>query len=331
MFSRGEKGSFALFAMLTLTVFALVGGVYYYATRTVQPSRAASRPEDMFDRLREDSEKALGTPDAVNFSLARNVNSFSCLFSGIGDCAGKGSSFLLYESGELNAQPLSQLGKDTGLNADGIGCKDYPSAACMLKVEASWDPVCATAGGRCENTKSMNVKVKISLNDGSGKAPLDWEKSALFSPLIQLSQGSLCERNGGIWANTECLTPEQASQRQLASSGPRGVSAQPQNQAAAQAATPVVPENHDQYICPNQIVVQGLSYPVDFITAGKGQVKVPAMNGCQAEDVFVFQCNRKEPAQFEGEGQWIQTEAVMAGADCQTQVGGDGNTDYQRR
>jgi hypothetical protein len=324
MLFRSEKGSFALFAALALSVCALVGGVYFYASSHSSAVRVAARPQDMFDRLRDDAEKALSTPAAVNASLARNSNAFSCLFSPIGDCAGKGTNFILFDSGEVNAQPLSQLGRDTGLTADGIGCRGFPSEQCSLRVEAIWDPVCS--GGRCENTKSMNVKVKVSYNDGVTKTPLDWEKSGLFSPVFQLSQAVTCQREGGVWANTECLTPEQASQRQLASArSPRVAAAESQPAAAA-------PDSPDQFICPNQIIVQGLYYPVDFITAGKGQVKVPAMNGCQAEDTFVFQCNKKEPAQFEGEGQWIQVEAVMAGSDCQSGVSaGQESTGYERR
>jgi hypothetical protein len=187
-------------------------------------------------------------------------------------------------------------------------------------VEAKWEPVCAA--GRCENTKSMNVMVKVTFNDGT-KAPLDWEKTGFFTPIVQLSQNVTCARGGGVWANTECLTPEQAAQRSLASANSPRASARDYEAAQADAnanPVPVTPENPDQYVCPAQIVVQGSYYPVDFITAGRGQVRVPAMNGCPAEDTFVFQCNRKEPATFEGEGQWIQTEAVMAGADCRTPV-----------
>lgn len=326
---RGEKGSFALFAILILSAATLVGGLYYFASSASGPATASARPEEMFDRLRDQAEKALSTPEAVNYSLARNSNAFSCLYSTLGDCLGRGTSFLLYETGEISAQPLSQLGKDSGLTAEGFGCRGYPSPACPLKVEAFWDPVCAP-GGRCENTSSMNVKVRVSMNDGA-KAPLDWEKSGLFSPMIQLSQGVSCARGGGVWANTECLTPEQASQRNIASARVApAVNAESPNPIERPNA-PAMPENPDQYICPNQIVVQGQYYPVDFITAGRGQVKVPAVNGCPAEDIFVFSCNRKEPQQFEGEGQWIQVEAVMAGSDCQSQVGSNGTTEYERR
>lgn len=335
MTSRRENGSFAILAVLALGACALVGGLYYIASSASGPKVAAVRPEEMFDRLREQAEKALSSPEAVRVSVPRNGNSFSCLFSALGDCSGKGTNFLLYETDEASAQPLSQIGLDSGLTADGFGCRGFPSAACPLRVEASWEPVCA-AGGRCENTKSMNVKVKVTFNDGATKSPLDWEKSGLFSPPIQLSQNVTCERGGGVWANTECLTPEQASARNIASSRSPRVAADTFASAQAEAAAnpvPITPDSPDQYICPNQIVVQGNYYPVDFISAGRGQVKVPAMNGCPADDIFVFQCNRKEPAQFESEGQWIQTEAVMAGADCQSQIGSGGapSSGYERR
>lgn len=320
MVFRNQKGSFAIFLLLALGAFALVGGVYFFATKSSRPDTVAARPEEMFDRLREEAEKALSSPEAVNASLPRNTNAFSCLYSARGDCTGRGGFFLLYESAEPSAQALSQLGNDSGITAEGTGCRGYPSTQCPLRVEAKWEPVCAA--GRCEGTKSMNVKVKVTFN-GGGKAPLDWEKSEFFTPIVQLSQNVTCERGGGVWANTECLTPEQAAQRNLASARSPRVNGRDFEAAQADAAAnavPITPENPDQYVCPNQIVVQGIYYPVDFISAGRGQVKVPAMNGCPAEDTFVFQCNRKEPSTFEGEGQWIQTEAVMAGADCQTPV-----------
>lgn len=318
---RRENGSFALLAILVIGAATLLGGVYYFASNASRSEKVAQRPEDLFDTLREQAEKALAAPDSMATSLPRNVNAFSCLYSASGDCAGKGTQFLFYESGQ--SQPLSQLGLDAGLTAEGFGCRGFPSMACPLRVEASWDPVCG-GGGRCENTKSMNVKLKVVYNDGVNKQPIDWEKSALFSPPIQLSQGVACERNNGIWANTECLTPEQAAQRNIASARSPRVAAQDYESAQREAdarAVPVTPNNPDQYICPNQIVVQGAYYQVDFISAGRGQVKVPAMNGCPAEDIFVFTCNQKQPASFDGEGQWIQTEAVMVGPDCQSQVG----------
>jgi hypothetical protein len=70
------------------------------------------------------------------------------------------------------------------------------------------------------------------------------------------------------------------------------------------------------YECPNQIVVQGQYFPVQFLAADRGQVSVPAMS-CQSPgyyDVFVFQCAAKNPPTFPNEGQWIQVEAVMAPA-----------------
>lgn len=320
-----EAGSFILVLMLLLATVSLVGGVYYFV-RGSAPATVAADPRDAFERIRGQAEKALAAPEAVTYSVSRNPNSFSCLYSSTAECAGKGGLFLFYE--EVNSQPLSQLEKTAGLTADGLGCRGFPSLACPLRVESSWVPVCGTAG-RCENTKSVRVKINIVYNDGAGSG-LDWNKDALFTPVLQLSQNVVCERGGGVWANTECLTPDQAAQRNIASTKPAGTADAP---PASEPVPATSPDNPEQFVCPQQIAVQGTFYPIDFITAGRGQVKVPAMNGCQTEDTFIFQCNRKEPAQFEGEGQWVQVEAIMAGADCQTPItnGAGGDEAYSRR
>jgi len=143
--------------------------------------------------------------------------------------------------------------------------------------------------------------------------PLQWTKEGLFSPQIALSASAACERGGGVWANTECLSAAQAAERQIASSPKtEAVNATPPENLdqplPEQAQTPV------QYECPNQIVVQGQYYPVQWLAADRAQVSVPAMScpGGGLQDVFVFQCAAKTPAAFPGEGQWIQVEAVMA-------------------
>jgi hypothetical protein len=308
----------------------MVGGVYYFLHGS-GGEQVAVDPHDAFDRLCGQAEKALAVSQSMNYSLSRNPNSFSCLYTSSAECAGKGGSFLFYESADSGAQPLSQLVTDAGLTADGLGCRGFPSPACPLRVESSWKPVCSS--NRCEQTKSIQVKLNVVYDDGSKEVgPLSWNKEALFSPSLQLSAAVTCERGGGVWTNVECLTPEQAAQRNIASTrgSPPAAEASESSPAPGAEATAAATEA-EQFICPQQIAVQGVYYPVDFLTAGRSRVKVPAMNGCNTEDTFVFSCNRKEPAQFEGEGQWVQVEAIMAGPDCQSGAALGGNEDYSRR
>mgnify|MGYP003347462438 FL=1 len=208
---------------------------------------------------------------------------------------------------------------DSGSDSLGVPCKAFPSKECPLRVETVWEPVCA--GDRCENTRSLKVKAKITLSPVIGpEAPLVWNKEVMFTPQVQLSKGASCVRGGGEWTGMECLTPSQAAERRLAS--PRGSAPSEIREASPERLENSLPSENPTpvpqviYECPNQIVVQGQYYPVQFLAADRGQVSVPAMS-CHAPgafDMFVFQCVVKSPAAFPNEGQWIQVEAAMAAA-----------------
>lgn len=314
---RNQKGNFVLIAVFGLGFLLCMGGVYYAMSDAADGNRKlASDPKLVMADLQERVEKALTNPSAVDASVERNPNQFACLFSVSGACRGYGSVFLLYEGAA--SQPVSQLMRGSGVSFDGVGCNGFPSEACPFRVEAMWEPVCAP--GACENTKSIKIKARVTYNPGGGD-PLLWNKEAMFTPVLRLSQGVVCERGGGIWASTECLTPEQAAQRRIASTLPKGTpppaglreAAEAYDRARAENPTqPQVAAEELESICPETIVVQGQFYTIEYLGPGRSQVHVPALNGCPAEDTFVFQCTPKTPASFEGEGQWVQVEAVMA-------------------
>jgi hypothetical protein len=314
---RNQKGNFVLITIFGLGVLLCLGGVYYAISDASDAGRKlASDPKLVMTDLQERVERALANPIAIDASVERNSNQFACLFSVSGACRGYGGVFLLYEGAA--SQPVSQLMRGSGVSFDGVGCSGFPSEACPFRVETLWEPVCGP--GACENTKSIKVKARVTYNPG-GAEPFLWNKEAMFTPALRLSQGVVCERGGGIWAATECLTAEQAAQRRVASTLPKGALQNEGLRDAAEAYDRARAENPTQQqtpaeeleaICPETIVVQGQFYTIEYLAPGRSQVHVPALNGCPAEDTFVFQCTPKTPATFEGEGQWVQVEAVMA-------------------
>lgn len=318
---RGQSGNVVLVLMGGIFLLGMIGSVAFLLSpsETDRGQRAAEEARVAYDEAVASLDRALNDPRNVQDSLDRNHSSFECLFRGSGDCAGKGGAFLLYDVSQAK-RPLSHLDREGGVDAFGNPCKGFPSTACPLHVETVWEPVCN--GQRCENTKSLRVKARVTLAPMIDKAvPTEWSREALFTPEIRLSAAASCERGGGVWAQSECLTPTQDAERRLA--GNRNVRTE-----AVQATQPEPPREERApepqetpvYQCPNQIVVQGQYYPVLWLSHDRGQVAVPAM-GCQVgnqQDVFVFQCAAKPGVGGErvpasgSEGQWIQVEAVMA-------------------
>lgn len=311
---RTQNGNILLVLLFSMGALLFLGGVYLIYSGEGERKPAAD-PMLVMNELKERVEGALTNPTAVDASVARNPNQFACMFSVAAACRGYGGVFVLYES--ATSQPVSQLMKNSGISFDGAGCTGFPSEGCPFRVETAWAPVCAP--GNCESTKSIRIGAKVYYDAGAGK-PEVWKKDAMFTPTLKLSQGVVCERGGGVWAVTECLTSEQAAQRKIASSlgresrePPReGVQQTRDNYDRAREEAPSAPMEQPEYICPDTIVVQGQFYTLEYLAPGRGQVHVPALNGCPAEDVFIFQCTAKSPATFEGEGQWVQVEAVMA-------------------
>jgi hypothetical protein len=150
--------------------------------------------------------------------------------------------------------------------------------------------------------------VTVKLDDGKQKD--EWSKEAHTTPTLKLSAAVSCERDGRVWALTECLTNEQAAQRQIASSS--GAPAAAVNAAMPPLTEPAPAPEPPRVICDNEIVLQGETYPLSYTSQNRAEAAVPAMNGCPAEDVFVFQCQPKSTD--DPYGQWVQIEAKMAPA-----------------
>jgi hypothetical protein len=300
-----QRGSIVFALCLALGFLALFGGVYYVFSSSMLES-ARVNPEAAFDDLVAQVDRAMSQPGVMNASVERNPNPFACLYTTTADCDGRGGPFQIYEGAEAGARPLSQLIQDAGLTAEGAGCRGFPSEACPLRVEARWQPVCS-AGARCEGTRSARIQVKVLLQGVS--YPRDWEREEVITPALKLSAAVSCERGGGVWALTECLSHEQASQRQIASGPARaGLLREPEEreERLEQQLAAVAPEVH----CPDQLNIQGQYHYLEYISPGRSQARTPAMNGCPGEDVFVFQCQPRQPD--DREGQWIQVEAQMA-------------------
>lgn len=319
MGARGQSGN--VMVLLLLLLVGLAGGGYYFfsPSKVSETEQAERDARAAFDEAVAALEKAMNDPRQIDASLDRNT-AFQCLFSLDGNCQGKGGNFLLYESRQ-SSRPLSQLARNAGFDRYGSLCKGYPSKDCPIQAETIWEPACNNV--HCEGTKSFRVKARVTLTSINGtQPPLTWNKEGMFAPEIQLSQAAVCARGGGTWSGTECLTPGQVAERQIAS--PEGARAEePPRDDRASPDMPA-PEMPIQFYCPAQIVVQGTYYPVQKITEDRGQVSVPA-SACPAgntPDVFVFQCAARPLGEGEAppvpgssaEGQWIQVEAVMAPA-----------------
>ena len=324
---RNQAGSFGLLLLLGVGAMLLIGGAYFIFRTTFTTEVKVADPRLTFEELKARVTHVMNAPAIVNASVDRNPNAFSCLFQSDGKCLNQGGLFLLYEDAKARSAALSQLMRGTGLTAEGLGCSNFPSAACPLRVEARWKPVCG--GAHCENTRSFHLEASVVLQADAAAQPERWGQIKMYNPELKLSQAVTCERGGGVWAETRCMTPgEAATYRQVASGSA------PVQGYASEGEGPVgVPE--EELICPDHINIQGSLYTLERMspdpaaaggraTGLRGQVRVAAMNGCPAYDTFTFQCQMKNPAQFAGEGQWIQVEAQMApGCDAEEMVEGE--------
>ncbi len=305
---RNQAGSIFLSVSLLLGL-AVVAGLFFFFSRGSENS-AVVDSRSGFQELKTRVEQAMENPAAVNTSLERNPNAFACLYSSIADCRNSGGLFVLYEGTGSSAEALSQLMKAWGVTPDGAGCKNFPSVECPLRVEAAWEPVCSP-NGPCENTRSGRMKVRVSLSDGVSAGD-EWYKEKLFTPTIKVTQSVSCERAGNVWTGLECLSPDQAAQRQIASGSSSPTPA---------TVPPILPAEKNPWevdgaqvpevTCSDQLEIQGQFYVLEYIGPNRAFTRVPAINNCPgAMDVFVFQCQLKTPE--DREGQWVQVEAQMA-------------------
>lgn len=312
---RNSAGNIGLGLMLGMFALGVAGGAYFLLAGGKSENAADNSGRVLFEEMKARVGQVMGRADVMAVSVDRNPNSFGCLSTATAACAGQGGLFLLYDSKQASAA-MSQLVRGTGLSGEGAGCRNFPSPACPVRVETQWQPVCG--GGRCEGTRSFSVHATVVFDDGTAPAER-WEQKGNFSPEIRVSQAVSCERGGGIWAGTECISHDQAAQRRVASSARGGDDIserfQERENAVNAAAAPMSDSGKIVYVCPDAMPIQGELYTVERISDDRGQVQAAAMNGCPGVDRFVFSCQQKMPAQFELEGQWVQIDAQMQ-PDC---------------
>jgi hypothetical protein len=302
---KRQRGGLALNILLLLGFFGFIGAVAYSIGSRESIGTSVALEEEAF--LRWQGRLAQISPEWVSASVERNPNEFSCLSSRDGACAGRGGLFLLFEN-KGSVLALSQRNLKDGVSVEDQGCDSFPSPQCPIRVESHWKPVCN--GSHCENTRSFQLSVKV-LRHVEGKPLEVWQKEDIVNPVIQLGRAAECQRGGGIWAEVECLTPDQASARQLASAP--SAQASPQGSSLGYDAAPTsASEEVVEYECPSDININEERFTLERHPGGKGIVGVPAMNGCPDTDLFTFQCQAKFPASFPNEGQWVQVEAKMA-------------------
>lgn len=330
--------------LLAFGALVVVFGAWYALHSGAEPEKQGADPKVTFEEMKTRVQKVMGNPSLISMNVERNPNPFACLFSALGKCQGYGGLFVMFEDAKPQSAGLSQMMRGTGLSADGMGCNTFPSPQCPIRLEALWKPVCGNS--YCENTRAFTVKAVLVLKTSEEAEPMKWEHDGQFNPELKLSKGVSCERNGGIWSGTACLSnSEAAAQRQIAQLGAAG-----NNPAIAQMVQESRPVMAEDLICPDSIPIQGQVYTLERLSrqdggdggytgaAIRGRVRIPSMSGCPGEDSFTFQCQQKLPAQFEGEGQWIQVEAQMAPPcapderqDPGTGAGHDGQGGYARQ
>lgn len=311
-----HKGNIAILILFLVAGLALVGAGFYFFLPSGAKTAKARDPKDILAEYREQLIQAIRNPPAQQATLERNPNAFACLYTVQADCNGKGGLVQLFET--ANGASLTQMVQGEGLTLEGASCRNFPSKDCPVRVELQWKPVCAP--GVCMNTKSMLLQPYVRIDTGEKDfSPLEWRASELVSPEIRLSPTVACERTGGVYSGGACLTKDQA-ERRIASSGKERVApVEIRDNSAGPLALPreqqEVPPGYrptPRFQCPSTIVVQGQEFTVELLSEGDGQVHVPAVNGCPAYDTFVFRCSGANPSLREGEGAWVQTQAVMA-------------------
>lgn len=305
----GNKGNITILVCITFSLLFL-GAASYWLFSSNEKSAKNSDPELIFNGIKNRISEAINRTQTLDLSMEKNPNSFNCMLEGKADCAGKGGTFLLYE--DSSSVALSQLANDGGLNWDGTVCRGFPSEHCPFRVESSWSPICKA--NTCEGTQNFHMKVAVFYNDGKTASPLVWKTEKLQTPNLKLSQAVACEREGHVWAQTECISPEQATQRNIASKpsvvGPEGMDEQRLREEEAQMSS-VAPVSEP--VCPDQIFLHEQYWNLERIDGGRAQAYLPSANGCpNAQDLVTFQCSPKIPASFPGEGQWLQLQIVMA-------------------
>jgi len=309
-----QRGSFALIMVFSCLGFLALGGLVYYISTTFSPSNQAQTkdPKEFFQSYKTRVENALQSQDAIQVSIDRNPNQFGCFYSNSGSCRGKGGSFLLFEIQNNGENALSHLIKNTGLSLEETSCNPFPSKECPFRIEAKWQPVCG--GQACENTKSMKVFVSLRFDDGVS-APMQWSTDKFLEPRIILSASASCARQGGIYNGNDCLTG--SAVERIPASDPRDNGAHGNEDIRNERSRDQqeIPQQAETFICPETIVVQGME-TIPYIDAmGKARVEVPASNACpNAFDTFIFQCGPVNPQTYANEGQWVQTEAILAPA-----------------
>src|SRR5690606_3448994 len=117
------------------------GGIFLLSPTEHHEDRAQENARVAYDEAVAALDRALNDPRNVQDSLERNHSSFACLFEGNGDCSGKGGAFLLFDVSQAR-RPLSHLDKAGGMDPFGAPCKEFPSSACPLHVDSTWQPVC---------------------------------------------------------------------------------------------------------------------------------------------------------------------------------------------
>ena len=308
---KGQKGNFTIILLLSCVVFLTLAGVIFFLStnKNENTQQSAVDPKTFFEEYKARVEAALNDSHAFQVSIERNANQFGCLYTVSGACKGQGGNFLLFEKKDNKETPLSQIVRATGLNAEGALCNGFPSHDCPIRAEAEWQPVCG--GAVCEATKSMNVKVSLRFDTGeTTQTPLTWNKTAFLTPDIALTASVQCAREGGVFDGGRCLTGAEA--QRLPASNPTSSRVQ---QTTNPASNQVQGQEQNVYQCPDRIVVQGIEQVPYIDASGKARIESPASNGCpNAYDVFTFQCSPTNSQEYPNEGQWVQTEAVLAPA-----------------
>ncbi len=290
-----------------------VGAWFHLGSGDREPASGygSASPEKIVEEYRTRLVAAVESKAAMNFSVARNPAQFACLSSVSGSCQGAGGNFQLYPFEDPSAQPLTQLAYSTGLQLSGVGCNGFPSATCPLRLESRWVPVCGS--GACDNVRTIRVEVSVVYSDGTNSYSAREER--LVQPTVQLSESVRCAREQGFYDGRQCVRGNYArEERAVASTADRNGP----ERAAQEVPANYRPDPRDFPLrCPDDIEIQGYTYPAELVAPGKARVRIPAINNCPgAHDTFIFSCvvipANENPYARDDEGKWQQSEAITA-------------------
>ena len=255
------------------------------------------------EELRKDIEGALASKIAIQLSIAKNENRFSCLELGGDHCSNRGGLFYLYKE---NSLLLSQIAPEKGLSISKEPCSNFPSKDCIFRIESEWQNIADNE--RCETKHPIKMSARLLVSVGSGFR--EWKTEKTMHPNITLSQRALCECEGKDYAYGSCKEQLGIQERGFASL--KG--------GAAQTNRALGSNVQGEINCPDLITYEGQEHDVsNRQNESKVTLELDSRECESGTDYVFFVCNA---VSGQKEGTW-KFQSYRNGCDSQ----GSGRTE----